>query len=82
LRLRRGPSERHDPDLDGDGVPNGVERENGTNPLVADTGGGSTADGADCFPLDAALTCVAPNPSDVAPPVITLIEPTNAVPLP
>jgi alpha-tubulin suppressor-like RCC1 family protein len=67
------------PDMDGDGIPNTVERLNGTNPLNADTDGDGTNDGIDCFPLDPTrYQCPSSDPNDHTPPVITLVEPTNA----
>ena len=65
--------------MDGDGIPNTIERLNGTNPLSADTDGDGTNDGVDCFPLDPTrYLCPTPDPNDHTPPVITLQEPTNA----
>jgi hypothetical protein len=71
------------PDMDGDGVGNALEIAQGTDPFRADTDGDGVADGADAFPLDPTrwLAPVA-TPGDHTPPVITLIEPTNAVLLP
>jgi hypothetical protein len=69
-----------DPDMDDDGVDNATERDGGTDPLAADSDGDGVDDGADCFPLDPGRTqCPEPTPGDTEPPVITLIEPTNAV---
>ena len=66
-------------DNDGDGVPNWVERAQGTDPFNADTDGDGVPDGLDCFPLDPTRSaCLGSNPNDHTPPVITLIEPTNA----
>ena len=68
------------PDVDGDGVPNVTERTVGTNPLRPDTDGDGNPDGTDCFPLDPTRsTCLVPNPGDLTPPSITLLEPPNAV---
>jgi alpha-tubulin suppressor-like RCC1 family protein len=72
-----------DPDVDADGVPNCAEQQQGTNPFSADTDGDSVPDGSDAFPLDPTRSqAPPPDPSDVTPPVITLTEPTNAVPVP
>jgi alpha-tubulin suppressor-like RCC1 family protein len=68
------------PDVDGDGLTNTAERSTGTNPLNPDTDGDGVADGADCYPLDPSRSlCAVPDPGDHTPPVITLIEPPNAV---
>jgi hypothetical protein len=70
-------------DLDGDGIPNEIERAQGTDPLNADTDGDGHADAVDAFPLDPTRwESPAPDPNDHTPPVITLTEPTNAIPLP
>jgi alpha-tubulin suppressor-like RCC1 family protein len=69
-----------DPDMDGDGVDNPAELDQGTDPLRADSDGDGVDDAADCFPLDPLRSvCPEPVPGDTDPPVITLIEPTNAV---
>jgi hypothetical protein len=71
------------PDADGDGVPNTVEVARGTDPFNADTDGDAVNDRLDAFPLDPARsTAPPPTPGDTTPPVITLIEPTNAIPIP
>ncbi len=68
------------PDSDGDGAPNWVEVVQGTDPFAADTDGDSVNDGTDAFPLDPTRSAAPqPTPGDTTPPVITLIEPTNAV---
>lgn len=75
-------------DVDGDGLTNLVERGQGTDPFQRDTDGDGVKDGLagltpDCFPLDPTRSaCPAAIPGDTTPPVITLGEPTNAVPLP
>jgi alpha-tubulin suppressor-like RCC1 family protein len=70
-------------DSDGDGVPNVVEMQNGTDPFRVDTDGDGVDDLHDCFPLDPTRSaCGTFDPNDHTPPVITLTEPTNAVPLP
>jgi len=67
-------------DVDGDGLTNAVERAKGTDPFNRDTDADGVGDGQDCFPLDPTRTqCPPPVPGDTTPPVITLIEPTNAV---
>lgn len=48
-----GKYDTDDWDDDNDGVDDGVERSNGTNPMVADTDGDGADDGLDEFPLDA-----------------------------
>jgi hypothetical protein len=71
------------PDADGDGVPNTVEVARGTDPFNADTDADAVNDLLDAFPLDATRsTAPPPTPGDTTPPVITLIEPTNAIPIP
>ena len=66
-------------DLDGDGLSNAQEIALGTDPFNADTDGDGVPDGLDCFPLDPTRwACLASNPNDHTPPIITLIEPTNA----
>src|SRR5262249_53972371 len=68
------------PDMDSDGVSNVVERQQGTDPFRADTDGDGVPDGTDVFPLDPTRSTLGPgDPSDVEPPLITLIEPPNAV---
>lgn len=47
-----GKYDSDDWDDDNDGVDDGVERINGTNPLIADTDGDVADDGVDKFPLD------------------------------
>lgn len=70
-------------DSDGDGVTNVVERAQGTDPFRTDTDNDGHPDGQDAFPLDPTRwQPPAPTPGDITPPVITLTEPTNAVPLP
>jgi alpha-tubulin suppressor-like RCC1 family protein len=74
---------QRDADDDHDGVPNWVEQQWGTDPFRADTDGDSVTDGADAFPLDPTRTqAPTPDPNDHTPPVITLTEPTNAIPIP
>jgi alpha-tubulin suppressor-like RCC1 family protein len=72
-----------DLDMDDDGVVNQVERTNGTDPFLADTDGDGVADATDAFPLDP-TRWQAPTgtPGDTTPPIITLLEPNNAVPVP
>ena len=58
---------------------NWAEIANGTDPLNPDTDGDGVPDGVDVFPLDPTRAQPLPsNPTDHTPPVITLIEPTNA----
>jgi len=67
-------------DVDGDGIANAVERAAGTDPLRADTDGDAVADSTDCFPLDPTRSvCPQPQPGDVTPPQINLLEPVSAV---
>jgi alpha-tubulin suppressor-like RCC1 family protein len=70
------------PDVDGDGLANSLERQIGTDPFNPDTDGDGVLDGADCFPLDSTRSTCASDPNDHTPPVITVLEPSNAVPLP
>jgi alpha-tubulin suppressor-like RCC1 family protein len=66
-------------DMDADGVSNAVEVARGTDPFVPDTDGDGVADASDCFPLDAGRwQCPIADPNDHTPPVINLLEPTNA----
>jgi alpha-tubulin suppressor-like RCC1 family protein len=70
-------------DSDGDGVANVVEMLNGTDPFRVDSDGDGVPDGQDAFPLDPTRwQAPAADPNDHTPPVITLTEPTNAIPLP
>jgi alpha-tubulin suppressor-like RCC1 family protein len=70
-------------DIDGDGLTNAYERQLGTNPFQADTDGDGVNDRLDAFPLDPTRWDATPtDPDDATPPVITLIEPRNAVVLP
>ena len=70
-------------DVDGDGLSWQAEAQRGTDPYRADTDGDGVADGADAFPLDPTRSALPPpTPGDTTPPIITLIEPTNAVPVP
>jgi alpha-tubulin suppressor-like RCC1 family protein len=72
-----------DLDMDDDGIANGRERQNGTDPFLADTDGDGVSDKADAFPLDPTRWALPPPiPGDVTPPVIQLLEPKNAVPVP
>ena len=66
-------------DMDGDGVSNCDEATMGTDPFVPDTDGDGVGDATDCFPLDAGRwQCPVADPNDHTPPVINLLEPTNA----
>jgi len=72
-----------DPDSDHDGVPNWLEIQRGTDPFNPDTDGDGVNDLLDAFPLDPTRSSVpTPDPNDHTPPVITLIEPTTAHPVP
>jgi alpha-tubulin suppressor-like RCC1 family protein len=72
----------YDPDADGDGLANSSEIALGTDPFAADTDGDGVLDGADDFPLDNTKSQATPDSNDHTPPVITLQEPTSAVPNP
>ncbi len=70
-------------DPDGDGLPNAVEALIGTNPLAADTDGDGVNDSLDAYPLDPSRSVLGvANPNDHTPPIITLILPPNAQPIP
>jgi hypothetical protein len=72
-----------DPDSDHDGVPNWLEIQRGTDPFNPDTDGDGVNDLLDAFPLDPTRsTLPTPDPNDHTPPVITLIEPSSAHPVP
>jgi hypothetical protein len=69
-------------DEDGDGLASAAEIAKGTDPFLADTDGDGVNDRLDAFPLNPTRhEPLTPTPGDVTPPVITLTEPTNAVPL-
>lgn len=70
-------------DLDRDGLSNAAEMAQGTDPFNADTDGDGVPDNADAFALDPSRSQPpSPTPGDTTPPVITVTEPTNAVPIP
>ncbi len=70
-------------DIDGDGVSNLDEVASGTNPLTADSDGDGDADNLDAYPLDPERTSFTPGGAgDTTAPLITLLEPTDAVPSP
>jgi alpha-tubulin suppressor-like RCC1 family protein len=70
-----------DMDMDDDGRLNAAELATGTDPFSADTDGDGVNDGTDAFPLDPTRRVPPqPNPGDTTPPVITLVEPTTAIP--
>lgn len=68
-------------DTDGDGVPDNVEWQLGTDPLVADTDGDGVNDGVDLYPLDPSSTGTSGSPP-TSPPTITVTTPPGAVPVP
>ena len=70
-------------DTDEDGIANSIEISNQTNPLLADSDGDGVNDGTDAYPLDPERsTFTAGSSGDVTQPVITLIEPFDAVLIP
>lgn len=70
------------PDTDGDGVSNAVELANGTNPLEVDSDFDGVNDDVDDYPLDPDRSVAGTNdPNDTTAPVITLVDPSNAVPV-
>ncbi len=70
-------------DSDGDGLFNRLELARGTDPFRADSDNDGVNDFIDAFPLDPTRTQAPPfDPNDHTPPIITLIEPTNARPIP
>ena len=70
-------------DSDGDGLPNQAEDQLGTDPLNPDTDGDGINDGDDAYPLDPGRwETPEANPADTTPPTITLLEPSNAIPIP
>ena len=67
-------------DHDGDGIPNAAERLAGTDPFKADTDGDGVPDNTDALPLNAYLLHpIAANPGDTVAPVVTLLQPSNAI---
>jgi hypothetical protein len=70
-------------DTDGDGISNVAELANGTNPILADTDGDGVVDNLDAYPLDPTRSSSTPGAAgDTVAPIITLIEPVGAVPVP
>lgn len=70
-------------DTDGDGFSNAVEMGTGTNPLIADSDGDGVGDGQDAFPLDPDRWLPAGGSTgDTTSPLITLLEPVGALPVP
>jgi hypothetical protein len=70
------------PDLDGDGLRNSDEIKLGTSPWDADSDGDFSLDGTDCAPLDPSRWECLIDPEDTTPPIITILEPADATPLP
>ena len=69
-------------DSDGDGISNASELANGTNPLEADSDHDGVNDALDAYPLDPDRSVAGSNdPNDTTAPVITLVDPSNAVPV-
>jgi hypothetical protein len=70
-------------DSDGDGLANAAEDQLGTDPLNPDTDGDGIGDGSDAYPLDPGRwEMPEANPADTTPPTITLLEPSDAIPIP
>jgi alpha-tubulin suppressor-like RCC1 family protein len=69
-------------DADGDGLLDSEEEAAGTSATAADTDGDGVVDGLDCAPLDPTRSTCSAVPGDTTPPVITLLEPPDATPLP
>jgi hypothetical protein len=66
--------------VDGDGIPNSTEIQNGTNPFSVDTDGDGVNDDVDAFPTDPAIqTLGTANPSDLDAPVLFLRKPPEAI---
>jgi len=70
------------PDADGDGLSDAEEQRRGTDAHRDDSDGDGVLDGADLFPLDPTRSDSRGDPADTTPPTITLLEPSNAIPLP
>lgn len=70
-------------DTDGDGITNAMEVAAGTSQLATDSDGDGVADNLDSYPLDPERNSFTPGGAgDTTAPLITLLEPTGAVPIP
>ena len=78
-----GLNDPGNPDSDNDGLANWLEVAAGLNPFAADSDGDGVTDGADYYPLDSTRWLApTPTPGDTTPPVITLMYPAGARPVP
>jgi alpha-tubulin suppressor-like RCC1 family protein len=70
-------------DTNGDGIPDGLSFANGINPFFYDSDADGLSDAQDAFPFDPTRQTFPPgDPNDHTPPIITLLEPANAILLP